>query len=271
MPLPTWIRTFIVVSLAVVPGCATAHNYSDPSGPVIVGAHSSAVRSSDEIRVVTWNLKFGEHIDRAGDLLSRPGPLADSDVLVLQEMDGTGTETLARDLGLNYVYVPSAIHPSTHRDFGVAVLSPWPLEDARKILLPHHHRFRKLRRAAAAVTIVSPVGRLQVYAVHLETPFGAWSRARRDQARTILADAKDSTGPVVVAGDFNGRSGAEELSTAGFLWLTRSVHDGALFFDFDHILARGLCAAGESAAGVARDDVHASDHRPVWARLRSCP
>jgi endonuclease/exonuclease/phosphatase family metal-dependent hydrolase len=251
-------------------GCATARNYNDPSGPILIGSMPAVHRATDEVKLVTFNLKFGEHVDRAASLFSRPGPLRGADIVVLQEMDRAGTEALSRALGLNYVYVPSAIHPATHRDFGVAILSRWPIEDARKVPLPHQHRFRKLRRAAAAATVLTSLGPLRVYSVHLETAGGAWGRHRREQARTILSDALNWWGPVVVAGDFNGRSAAEEIAKAGFLWLTRRVHEAALFYDFDHILVRGLCAAGEPPAAKARDETGASDHRPVWSVMRSC-
>jgi endonuclease/exonuclease/phosphatase family protein len=195
------------------------------------------------LRVVTFNLRWGREVDRAADLLSRPGPLSDADVLVLQEMDRPGTERLARTLGFAYVYVPSAFHPVPKKDFGVAILSPWPIEDARKLLLPHESRFRKLRRSAAVATVRSPLGPVRVYGVHLETPTGASNRVRREQARTVLADAVDWAGPVIVAGDFNGRSGAAELAGAGFSWLTETVTNTMGLFDLDQIVARGLCPA----------------------------
>jgi endonuclease/exonuclease/phosphatase family metal-dependent hydrolase len=154
---------------------------------------------------VTFNVKFAQHVDRAVALLSRPGPLRDADVLVLQEMDEPGTEQVARALRLNFAYVPSAVHPATGRDFGVAVLSPWPVEEARKVPLPHQHRFRKLRRAAVAATVELPSGPLRVYGLHLESPAGLGGGGRRDQARAILADA--ATGA--------GRSWSQATSTAG--------------------------------------------------------
>ena len=58
------------------------------------------------LRVVTFNLKWGRHIDRAADLFTRPGPLRDADLVVLEEMDRAGTERLASALGFAYVYVP---------------------------------------------------------------------------------------------------------------------------------------------------------------------
>jgi len=173
--------------LAGALGCATARNDDDPLGPVIVGPQAAAPRGPGDLRAVTFNIKFAEHVDRAADLLSRPGPLADPDVLVVEEMDAPGTEALARALGLNYVFVPAAVHPASHRDMGVAILSPWALEDARRILLPHPHRTRKVRRSAAVATARTAGGPVRVYAVHLETPLGASGGARRGQARAILA------------------------------------------------------------------------------------
>jgi endonuclease/exonuclease/phosphatase family metal-dependent hydrolase len=221
--------------------------------------------------VVTFNLKWGRHVDRAAELFSRPGPLRGADLLVLQEMDRPGTERLARALGCAYVYVPSAVHPVPMHDFGVALLSPWPLEEPRKLLLPHRNRFRKLRRAAAVATMRSPLGPVRVYGIHFESSAGAWARVRRDQARAVLADAAGWDGPIVVAGDFNGRAGARVLAGDGFFWSTEKVKNTAGPFDFDHVLARGLCPAGRRAAAAAKDETDASDHDPVWAVLAPCP
>ena len=216
---------------------------------------------------VTFTVRLRQRFDRA-----EPSRCADADVLFLQEMDGPGTEKLARALGMNSIYVPSARHPSSsHRDFGVAVLSPWPLDDGRKVPLPHQHRFRKLRRAAVAATVRTPAGHVRAYSVHFETVYGLWSEGhRRDQARAVLADAATWPGPVVIAGDFNGRGPADEVAKAGFSWLTRTLDDRGMFFDFDHVLVRGLCAAGNPPAAHAPDVTGASDHRPVWAIVRPC-
>lgn len=260
----------LVVCASCALGCATARNYDDPAGPIIVGPQISRSSPSRDLRVVTFNLKFGEHVDRASDLLSRQGPLNGADVIVLQEMDATGTEALAHALSLNYVYVPAASHPSSGKDFGLAILSPWPLKDTRKILLPHLHRIRKMRRAAAVATVSTGAVAVRVYAVHFETALGASAAGRRDQARAIAVDAVDAPGPIIIAGDFNGTAGARELAKAGFAWLTRDVHNTAGPFDVDHILVRGLCATGRPEAAKERDVTHASDHSPVWTVVRSC-
>jgi endonuclease/exonuclease/phosphatase (EEP) superfamily protein YafD len=120
-------------------------------------------------------------------------------------------------------------------------------------------------------TLLSPLGPLRVYGVHLESPAGAGRQVRRDQAKAVLADAAGFPGPVIAAGDFNGRDGPAEMAGAGFFWASEAVENTAGPFDFDHVLARGLCAAGASASGAADGAEGASDHDPVWAVLRPCP
>ncbi len=95
---------------------------------------------------------------------------------------------------MNYVYVPSAIHPSSHRQFGVAVLSPWPIEEARNLPLPHLHRVRKMQRRAAGATIDTPIGPLLVYAVHLETLYGASARCAGTRRAPCWTTRPDGTG-----------------------------------------------------------------------------
>jgi len=265
-------RRLVLTSLLLASGlgCATARNYEDPAAPVYKGGVADRRDAGATLRVVTFNLKWGKEIDRAVELLSRPGPLQGADLLVLEEMDREGTERIGRALGLAYVYVPSAVHPVPKQDFGVALLSPWPLESPRKLLLPHQNRTRKLRRAAAVATLRSPLGEVRVYGIHFESPAGAWGSVRRDQARAVLADAEGWSGPVLVAGDFNGRSGPKEMAKLGYLWATESVKNTLGPFDLDHVVARGLCASDEQPAGVAPDSNRASDHKPVWAVFARC-
>jgi endonuclease/exonuclease/phosphatase family metal-dependent hydrolase len=118
--------------------------------------------------------------------------------------------------------------------------------------------------------VATPIGRVRVYGVHLETWFGASGTSRRDQARAVLQNAAGWHGPLVIAGDFNGTGAPQELARSGFVWLTRNVHNTAWLFDFDHILVRGLCAVGDPAAARGPETRGISDHRPVWAVVESC-
>jgi endonuclease/exonuclease/phosphatase family metal-dependent hydrolase len=204
--------------------------------------------------------------------------LREPDVVALQEMDAPGTERIARALGMNAVYFPSGVHPKHERDFGCAILSPWPLAEARKLVLPHGARVSGLRRAAAVATVTRGAQRVRVYSVHLPSPLAISGGSRREQLRVLAEDALSSRDPVVIAGDFNSHGKVAELERAGFAWLTREAGDTARLrllgiplagLAYDHLLARGLCLdpGSEAAVGVVKDNRGASDHLPVWALL----
>jgi endonuclease/exonuclease/phosphatase family metal-dependent hydrolase len=227
--------------------------------------------SKPQLTIVTFNIKFGEHAEDAATFLAAHPFLGTADVLLLQEMDEAGTRQIAQRLAMNYVYVPSAIHPHSSRDLGVAILSPWPIDDPHKVLLPGEHALIHMRRAAAAGTVRTVLGDVRVYAVHLETPIGAPDEGRRAQARAVLRDAASWSGPVVIAGDFNGTDAADELARAGLSWLTRRVHDTAGPFDFDHIVVSGLCVSDGPRVDRNPDLRRISDHWPVWTVVQPCP
>lgn len=248
-------------------GCATATNYLDPRGPVYRDSSHVAIEFDHAIRVVTFNIEYARHVDRAIEALRSHPALRGADILALQEMDAQGVEAIARALGMNYVYYPISFHPKGRRDFGNAVLSPWPIDESRKLLLPHLSRFRKQVRAAVAARVRVEGQAVQVYSLHLGPPLTTSGGDRRRQAAALLADARSMRDPVIVAGDLNSYGIGEQFESDGFAWLTKHVGGSVRGFSFDHVFVRGLPLAG-AAAGVARDVRDASDHRPVWADLR---
>ncbi len=262
--------------------CASAVNYLDPSGPSYVypqeGSPPASASLPAPLRVVSFNIEYGIEINRAIEVLRESEPLRNPDILSLQEMDAPGTERIARALGMNAVYFPSGIHPKHERDFGCAILSPWPLEEPRKVVLPHGARGSGLRRAAVEAVVVRGEQRIRAYCVHLPSPLAVSGGSRRDELRALAADAATSTVPVVIAGDFNSHDKVEELAKAGFTWVTRDVGATARFrllgvglagLSYDHVLAKGLRPVAEpGATGVVADNRGASDHDPVWAVLR---
>jgi endonuclease/exonuclease/phosphatase family metal-dependent hydrolase len=270
-----WARGFVLV-LAIAAGvsCGTV-NYLDPAGPSHEGRFAEASappRPGVPFRVVTFNIAYAVEIDLALELLKQSPPLMAADILALQEMDAPTVERIARELGMDSVYVPSAVHPKTDRDFGCAILSPWPLVEPGKVVLPIAAFGSGVRRSAARATLQRGDERVRVYSVHLPSPLGVTGGARRQQLEVLLADAADSTDPVVIAGDFNSHDVGKQLTEAGFAWPTRDVGTTSKFFFFgmsiDHIFARGLeSLSGVEAAGAVKDNRGASDHRPVWAVL----
>jgi endonuclease/exonuclease/phosphatase family metal-dependent hydrolase len=228
--------------------------------------------------VVSFNIAYAIEIDRAIGVLRETVALRDPDVIALQEMDAPGTERIARALGMNAVYFPSGVHPKHERDFGCAVLSPWPLEEPGKLVLPHGARVSGLRRAAVSAVVVRGQQRIRAYSLHLPSPLAISGGSRKSQLRALAADAAAFPGPVVIAGDFNSHGKVEELAKAGFAWVTRDIGDTARLrllgiglggLSYDHVLARGLRLAPiPDATGAVADNRGASDHKPIWAILQ---
>lgn len=266
--MPRRFSPFALAALVGGTACRTAFNYSGPDGPRYVGGVEpvrpamSFPRAPDSIRVVTFNIKFAREIDRAGELLQTAAGLHPADIVTLQEMDELGVQRLAEALGMSYVYYPATVHPQTGRDFGNAILSRWPITGDRKVILPHLGRWERTERAAVGATILVGSVPVRVYSVHLGTPLEIGPGGKRDQVRALLRDA--AVFPrVVIAGDMNGHGIGREFVAHGYRWVTEHEGPTSSIFSFDHIFLLGL---GDHAnTGVVRDNLQASDHRPVWA------
>jgi len=267
--------TGVGVAIAVA-ACAPTVNLLSPSMPKFEGQYAlgtgglaSAVDTlpaDTPLRVVSFNVKLADQIDSTIQLL-RLSPLRGADIIALQEMDDAGTERIARALHLNYIYYPGSIHPTRHRYFGPALLTPWPIVATRKLILPHEGLVRHQRRNATAATILVRGRPVRAYAVHLETQIRASDRDREDQVDVILHDAADFAGPVIVAGDFNSWGIGEYFERNGYAWPTRDVGHTINVFSWDHIFSRGLGMPATAYAGQVRYVRKASDHHPVWAVL----
>jgi endonuclease/exonuclease/phosphatase family metal-dependent hydrolase len=249
--------------------CATAHNYLEPEGPRFAGGSASAAAPPDgdgALRVVTFNVAYAKQIPAAIAAL-RAEPLRGADVIALQEMDAPGSAAIAQALGFNYVYYPASRHPKTARDFGNAILSPWPIEESRKVLLPGVSRGSHQARAAVRASVRVGKGTVTVYSVHLTSPWGMGGGGRARQVDAILGDADGIAGPIVIAGDFNSHGVGERLVARGFLWPTRKVGRTIGPFSYDHVFVRGWPAGQPVTVGIGKAGPKASDHWPVWAVL----
>jgi endonuclease/exonuclease/phosphatase family metal-dependent hydrolase len=196
--------------------CRAVVNYQSPVGPRYIGLPASvavplaAGSSSHALRVVTYNVQWGKHIDRAISVLKTRLPLPDADIIVLQEMDADGTRRIADALGMAWVYYPAAVHPKLGHDFGNAVLSRWPIVADEKLMLPHIGGLRHAQRIATAATVMVGTVPVRVYSAHLGTPSDIRPSKRRDQADMILADAA-AYPLVIVAGDMNSHGIGKEF------------------------------------------------------------
>ena len=245
---------------------------------LIVGAgryRRSAPTPSQSLRVVSWNIRFGVEIDAAIELLRTTSELQNPDVVLLQEMDEAGTSRIAEMLELDYVYGAPGPHAQSGRDFGNAVLSPWPMSTPEVLRLPHQSAFRGQERVLVRTTAEIDGEPVHLGSVHTEVP-SLSSPKRRRQFEAIAQQATESSSdPFIIGGDFNTlTSRGVELVTARFTTIGAvrvsagagpSLRRGGQEFTLDHMFARGMSPL---ATGVVHGSA-ASDHRPLWVELRS--
>lgn len=228
----------------------------------------------DVLTVVTWNIQFGLDAAAAAEALATVEPLRSADVVLLQEMDGEGTDVVARRIGADYVYATLGPHRQTGRDFGNAVLSKWSIADPAALVLPHRSAVQGQERLAVGVVVT--VGQVPIVAcsVHAEVPTLSPPKRRRQFDAIARVDARWPDGPMVIGGDFNTmtRRGVADvdtaMATAGASRVSvgadRTLRRGGREFSLDHVYARALAPVD---CGVVHD-LDVSDHRPLWVRLR---
>ncbi len=219
---------------------------------------------------MSWNIEFGLRPDEAARDLSAHEDLVGADVVMLQEMDRPGSESIAEALGFHHAFAAAAIFPGTGRELGNTILSRSPLSAVREIALPHTARFGGQARSALVASIDVAGTAVAVYSVHAETVLLRYAR-RLDQYATVAEDLQQHppATPVIVGGDFNtvGRrevrglvrtmsdAGLDHVSSPSAPTFSRFGRD----FTLDHVFTRHVVC--RSSAVVT--DSTASDHRPI--------
>ena len=249
-------------------GCRTGRNYLGVNEPRYAGnasgTPSRSAQSADSLRIVSFNVAFGRHVDRAIALFGADTALRHADIVFLQEMDADGTRRMASALGMQYVFYPAIFHKRTKRDFGNAVLSRFPIVDDAKLVLPHRSWYAGTQRIATAATIRVGDSLVRVYSTHLSTILDMRGAGRRDQLRAILADARPFA-RVVIGGDMNSSSVGAVAREAGFAWPTQHGPSTTRGGRWDHLFFKGLSLPDSGATGTPADPLGVSDHLPVWA------
>jgi endonuclease/exonuclease/phosphatase family metal-dependent hydrolase len=260
------VRRFPVLLLIWIAGCHTGRNYTNPTEPRYAGGppHPVPLGNVPRIKVVSFNVEFSEHIDSAIALLQKQPVLRGAEIVLLQEMNERAARRIADALGLWFVYYPAIYHYRTHQLFGNAVLSQWPIVDDEKIILPHRSRFVGTQRIATAATIRVGSRQVRVYSIHLGTMSDIGAGARREQLRTILADAVRFQ-LVIIGGDMNDAEVGKIAREAGYSWPTEHGPPTSALGRLDHIFLKGLTRPDSGASGAVLDVGKTSDHLPVWA------
>lgn len=275
-----------VLALLLLTGCAAPLNFSAPDGPFRQGGPPSVTGAPpappaageprpgaavtdpepDRLRIVSFNIEFARHIEESIALLRSEPELRDADILLLQEMDAPGTARIAEALGFHWIYSPATLHPRSHREFGNAILSRYPLSQSGRVNLPHDGRFGRTHRIAVAATADIVGTPVRIYSVHMATRIEITPGQRNDQMRAVLADADRWNSRVILGGDLNDRAPSFVAVERGYTWLTDEMPRTTISGRLDHLFVGGLPTTPWSA-GTVPDARGASDHRPIWATL----
>ena len=217
------------------------------------------------LRIATFNLYLAERIDRAIAVAQAEPNMAAADVLALQEADEAAAHRMAEALGLGFVYYPALRHPRTGRNFGPALLARWPIEEDRRLDLPHSG-IGSMPRIAIGASLRIGGELVAVYVVHFGTMREMLPLHQNAQARMVLRDAAARPGPAVIAGDLNRKGIGRLFEAEGWRWITRDVGRTHRVWSFDHVFLRGFDGA-MTRFGSVRAALEASDHRAVWAQI----
>lgn len=216
--------------------------------------------------IASFNIANAVQIDSAIVVFKTTPELRDLDVVLLQEMDEPGAHRIADALQMHYVYYPAQLRKNTGREWGNAVLSRWPFKDDEKLMLPHMNGPATTMRAATGVTLSINGRDVRVYSTHLGTVWNVTPSQRDDQLRAILEDATRFE-RVLIGGDFNSTSVAKVAYNVGYEWPTRHIGRTISVGTLDHVVTKGFVIPQNEQAGVVVDNHHASDHKPIWARV----
>lgn len=234
------------------------------------------------LKVMTYNIHHcnppsaGEKIDVAAiaKVINSEKP----DLVALQEVDVTTIRSgkginqakeLARLTGMNF-YFSKAID-FQGGDYGVAVLSRYPIVDSVRYDLPVLKEIGGEPRTIAAITVQLSGNRKIIFA---STHLDLHEENRLAQSRLIIDHFSKSKLPMVLAGDFNAIPGSKVINYLDNYFIRSCQPDCAPTIPVeapDRAIDFVMFRSGKRfKIGSTRviDEKYASDHLPVVAELK---
>lgn len=229
------------------------------------------------LRVLTYNIHHGEGNDGIFDLVRIAEVVKSSraDLVALQEVD-RGTERASGVNQLAALERLTGLHGKFGKtmdylggDYGVAVLSRWPIAGAQDHPLPGTPD----REPRTALTVHVRAGEngplLHFTCTHFDQ--GREEQNRLAQAASLNELETHDDQPAILAGDFNSRSDTEVMKTLEARWMNAFAADPSLASDGrprrgDYVLFRPVDRWRVLETRII-DERIASDHRPVLVVL----
>lgn len=259
--------------------------------PIVLSYRSADIRSdsdavvtsADTIKVMAYNIHHCNppsepdriDVDTIAEVIRKQNP----DLVALQEVDvhtnRSGKQLdqakrLAELTGMHYYFKKAIDHDGG--EYGVAILSRWPIQDTASIHLPIAPGVRYEPRVVALATITLPSGKTFEFAsTHLDLT----DETRVLQAKEIVAQLGIGSDALVIGGDFNARPGSKPIQALEALFQSTCIPTDCPYTipveepraTIDYLFYR------KSAAITVLDhyvvsEKYASDHLPIVATLR---
>lgn len=181
-----------------VPSVALSPGLFEGGRWVARGPRMPAGAERSPLRILTWNVWFGELEQRArARALLAEALSQDADILCFQEVTALFLETVLEDPEVQARYAVSDPSGETVEPYGVLMLSRLPLLDLHLHTLPSSMGRRLLR-----ATVQHAGRRLSVATIHLESL--RWNgEARAEQLELILPILEERGLDAVLCGDMN--------------------------------------------------------------------
>ncbi len=246
--------------------------------------------TNGEIKIVSYNIRYraGEDLNKLLKLFREDPEIGNAVLLGLQEVDRNRKRTghantariIADSLGFNYAWAaPPPAKPDDEEETGVAIMSPFPISDIRRMVLPHHGPNQR-RRVALGATVRIYGKDFRVYSMHGETRIAMNKKV--EQMNTLIQDLKrfPENIPVILVGDLNTWESSAERKTIK-LFSDAGLHTPfgsqstfrarVLFvpieFRLDWVWLRGVQVL---TYGIDKK-ISLSDHYPLWANIKLLP
>lgn len=273
-------QLYLAAFLILLASCRALTFYGDAGKPVYLSERKafSNTQPADSLNIVTFNIKKARKIQLAIAEMKELEKKKPVDIFLLQEMDEKGVEDIARNLDLNYLYIPISYDRSDRKDIGNAILTTGTIDRPEKLILPHAKWQNQQRRGVTIGELSIHEKKILVLSVHTETV--AMSRKMRmDQVDSIVRYVQQESAIypyILIGGDFNtafpgySRSVVKEFDRVGFTCMTSNVGStakammGLVAPTNDYFFSKGLTVVNAEVIRSSR----ASDHYPVFATMR---
>lgn len=245
---------------------------------------TAAAKKRNEIAVLSYNIHHANPPSKPNviDLQAVANVINQQrvDIVALQEVDvhtarsGPSVheaEELARLTGMKAFFAKAINYDGG--EYGVAILSRYPLEETRNVPLPTDESTKGEHRTLASATVTLPGGQKFVFAcTHLDAQKADGNRQL--QIKKIVEVLKEERLPVVIAGDFNAVPTSDVIRQLDASFTRSCVADCGFTIPeknptktIDYI-AFAPAAKFRVLTHSVVDESYASDHRPVKAVLQ---